>query len=76
MERADAVHGRRELQADRGPSAPRQNGVFIEPGDVESALQTASAIGHERLQQKSQGYVATDAFARFGATNLLVRRQL
>ena len=30
---------------------------FIEPGDVESALQTASAIGDDRLQRRAQGYV-------------------
>jgi uncharacterized protein len=34
----------------------------IEPGDVESALQTASAIGDDRLQRRSQGYVVPDAF--------------
>src|SRR5271163_709510 len=35
---------------------------FIEPGDVESALQTASAIGDDRLQRQAQGYVVPDAF--------------
>jgi uncharacterized protein len=35
---------------------------FIEPGDVESALQTASAIGDDRLQRKTQGYVVPDSF--------------
>jgi predicted metalloprotease len=30
---------------------------FIEPGDVEAAMQTASAIGDDRLQRRSQGYV-------------------
>jgi uncharacterized protein len=35
---------------------------FIEPGDVEAAMQTASAIGDDRLQRKSQGYVVPDAF--------------
>jgi uncharacterized protein len=35
---------------------------FIEPGDVEAALQTASAIGDDRLQRQSQGYVVPDAF--------------
>jgi uncharacterized protein len=34
----------------------------IEPGDVESALQTASAIGDDRPQRRSQGYVVPDAF--------------
>jgi uncharacterized protein len=35
---------------------------FIEPGDVDSALQTASAIGDDRLQRKAQGYVVPDSF--------------
>jgi hypothetical protein len=30
----------------------------------ESALQTASAIGDDRLQRQSQGYVVPDAFTR------------
>jgi uncharacterized protein len=35
---------------------------FIEPGDVEAAMQTASAIGDDRLQRRSQGYVVPDGF--------------
>ena len=35
---------------------------FIEPGDIESALQTASAIGDDRLQKQATGYVVPDAF--------------
>ena len=35
---------------------------FIEPGDVDSALQTASAIGDDRLQRQSRGYVVPDSF--------------
>ena len=35
---------------------------LIEPGDVEAAMQTASAIGDDRLQRRSQGYVVPDAF--------------
>src|SRR5262249_42260406 len=35
---------------------------FIEPGDVEAAMQTASAIGDDRLQRRRQGYVVPDAF--------------
>ncbi|HEX5211347.1 MAG TPA: neutral zinc metallopeptidase, partial [Pseudolabrys sp.] len=34
----------------------------IEPGDVEAALQTAAAIGDDRLQQQSRGTVVPDAF--------------
>jgi len=35
---------------------------IIEPGDVEAAMQTASAIGDDRLQKQSQGRVVPDAF--------------
>ena len=35
---------------------------FIEPGDVEAAMQTAAAIGDDRLQRQSQGHVVPDAF--------------
>ena len=34
----------------------------IEPGDIEEALQAASAIGDDRLQRRSRGYVVPDAF--------------
>jgi len=35
---------------------------FLEPGDIEAALQTASAIGDDTLQKRAQGYVVPDAF--------------
>ncbi|HEU0159168.1 MAG TPA: neutral zinc metallopeptidase, partial [Hyphomicrobiaceae bacterium] len=55
-----------ELQADCfagvwGHYAADKWGI-IEPGDVEAAIQTASAIGDDRLQRRSQGYVVPDAF--------------
>jgi predicted metalloprotease len=63
---ANALQVRVELQADclAGVWANRAQAKwqFIEPGDVEAALQTASAIGDDRLQQQSQGYVVPDAF--------------
>jgi predicted metalloprotease len=34
----------------------------IEAGDVEAAMQTASAIGDDRLQRRTQSYVVPDAF--------------
>jgi predicted metalloprotease len=34
----------------------------IEPGDVEAALQTAAAIGDDRLQKQAQGRVVPDSF--------------
>ncbi len=35
---------------------------ILESGDVEEALRAANAIGDDRLQQQSQGYVVPDAF--------------
>ncbi len=34
----------------------------LEPGDIEEALRAANAIGDDRLQKQSQGYVVPDAF--------------
>jgi uncharacterized protein len=63
---ANSLQVRVELQADclAGVWANRAQAKwqFIEPGDVESALQTASAIGDDRLQQQTKGYVVPDAF--------------
>jgi len=63
---ANALQVRVELQADcfAGVWANRAQAKwqFIEPGDVEAALQTASAIGDDRLQRRTQGYVVPDAF--------------
>jgi uncharacterized protein len=55
-----------ELQADclAGVWANRtqQKLNFLDPGDLDQALQTASAIGDDRLQRETQGYVVPDAF--------------
>ena len=55
-----------ELQADcyAGIWANRaqQKHNFLDPGDVDQALQTASAIGDDRLQRQAQGYVVPDTF--------------
>ena len=63
---ANQLQVRVELQADclAGVWANRSNKrqQFIEPGDVEQALQTASAIGDDRLQKQSRGYVVPDSF--------------
>jgi predicted metalloprotease len=63
---ANRIQVRVELQADcfAGIWANRSNQRWksIEPGDVEAALQTASAIGDDRLQKQAQGYVVPDAF--------------
>jgi uncharacterized protein len=68
MDRVEAnqLQVRIELQADcfAGVWASRTQAKwkFLEPGDVEAALQTASAIGDDMLQRRSQGYVVPDAF--------------
>jgi len=63
---ANSLQVRIELQADclAGIWANRaqERWQFIEPGDVEAAMQTASAIGDDRLQKQAQGYVVPDAF--------------
>jgi predicted metalloprotease len=63
---ANSLQVRVELQADclAGIWANRAQAKwqFIDPGDVEAAMQTASAIGDDRLQKQEQGYVVPDAF--------------
>src|SRR5580693_3531020 len=63
---SNALQVRVELQADclAGIWANRsqQKNNFLDPGDVDQALQTASAIGDDRLQKETQGYVVPDAF--------------
>ncbi len=55
-----------ELQADcfAGVWANRSNERWndLEPGDVEAALRTASAIGDDTLQRQAQGRVVPDSF--------------
>lgn len=57
---------RQELQADCyagvwGHHAQARH-QWLEEGDIEEALSTASAIGDDRLQQQSRGQVRPDAF--------------
>ena len=63
---ANSLQVRVELQADYMAGVWANRGQakwdFIEPGDVDSALQTASAIGDDRLQRRSKGYVVPDSF--------------
>ncbi|WP_025763541.1 KPN_02809 family neutral zinc metallopeptidase [Dyadobacter tibetensis] len=55
-----------ELQADFlagvwAYHAHKQSNI-LEPGDLEAALNAANAIGDDKLQKQSQGYVVPDAF--------------
>ena len=63
---ANQVQVRVELQADclAGVWAhhSQETWNFIEPGDVEAAMQTAAAIGDDRLQRQAQGRVAPETF--------------
>lgn len=77
MNRVDSARGRLseeennqlsvrlELQADflAGVWAHyAQKKGIVEPGDIEEALGAASAVGDDRLQRESQGYVVPDSF--------------
>jgi predicted metalloprotease len=64
--KVNALSVRLELQADclAGVWAAQANEArqILEAGDVEEALAAASAIGDDRLQKQSRGYVVPDAF--------------
>ncbi len=68
---ANALQVRVELQADclAGVWAnhAQQKHKFLDPGDVDQALKTASAIGDDRLQKEMQGYVVPDSFTHGSA---------
>ena len=68
---ANRIQVRVELQADcfAGIWANRseQRKQFLDPGDIDAALQTATAIGDDTLQKKSQGRIVPDAFTHGSA---------
>ena len=75
-QRAGEVEGnalsiRLELQADclAGIWAHRADRTrqILETGDIDEALTAASAIGDDRLQQQSRGYVTPDSFTHGSA---------
>jgi len=72
----NALSVRLELQADcfAGVWANRtqQKEAFLEEGDVESALATATAIGDDALQRQSRGTVVPDSFTH-GSSEQRVR---
>jgi predicted metalloprotease len=65
-EEANELSVRMELQADffAGVWAhhAQRTKEILEEGDIEEALRAASAIGDDRLQMESRGYVAPDSF--------------
>ncbi|SDG23404.1 zinc metallopeptidase [Pseudomonas seleniipraecipitans] len=66
LEGADGLLVRQELQADclAGIWAhhAQRRLDWLEPGDLEEALNAANAIGDDRLQQQSRGRVVPDSF--------------
>jgi hypothetical protein len=73
---ANALSVRLELQADcyAGIWANQANRArnILEQGDIEEGLRAASAIGDDRLQQQSRGYVTPDSFTH-GSSEQRVR---
>jgi uncharacterized protein len=67
----NALSVRLELQADclAGVWANHADRTrqILEQGDIDEALAAASAIGDDRLQQQSQGYVTPDSFTHGSA---------
>lgn len=62
---ANELSVRTELQADYYAGVWAHHAAkkgILETGDLEEALNAASAIGDDRLQKQSQGYVVPDAF--------------
>jgi predicted metalloprotease len=63
---ANGIQVRVELQADclAGIWANKSEDRWhlLQPGDVEAALRTASAIGDDTLQRRAQGRVVPDSF--------------
>jgi predicted metalloprotease len=74
--KANALQVRMELQADcfAGVWAnhAQQSKNIIEPGDIDEAIAAASAIGDDRIQKQTQGYVQPDSFTH-GSSEQRVR---
>jgi predicted metalloprotease len=73
---ANALQVRMELQADCfagiWANQAQETKDIIEPGDIDEALGAASAIGDDRIQKQTQGYVVPDSFTH-GSSEQRVR---
>jgi predicted metalloprotease len=73
---ANDLSVRLELQADFLAGVWAHHGQqmrqFLEAGDIEEGLRAASAIGDDRMQQQSQGYIVPDSFTH-GSSEQRVR---
>lgn len=73
---ANALSVRQELQADCFAGIWAHNAdrsrQLLEAGDIEEGLNAASAIGDDRLQQQSRGYVSPESFTH-GSSQQRVR---
>jgi uncharacterized protein len=61
-EEGNVLSVRMELQADCYAGIWAKQSKVFEEGDIEEALNAATAIGDDRLQKKSQGYVVPESF--------------
>lgn len=73
---AEGLLVRQELQADCYAGVWAHHGqkrhAWMEPGDIEEALNTATAIGDDRLQKQATGTVVPDSFSH-GSSEQRVR---
>jgi predicted metalloprotease len=73
---ANALSVRMELQADClagvWAKSADDSAQILESGDIEEGLNAASAIGDDRLQKRSQGYVVPESFTH-GSSEQRVR---
>jgi predicted metalloprotease len=73
QEEANELSVRLELQADCFAGVwGYHDRQYLEPGDVEEGLRAAAAIGDDRIQQQSQGYVAPESWTH-GSSEMRVR---
>jgi predicted metalloprotease len=73
---ANALSVRQELQADCFAGIWAHNAdrsrQLLEQGDIEEGLNAASAIGDDRMQKQSRGYVSPESFTH-GSSEQRVR---